>query len=266
MKNKNPLENGPWARQDFKDGSVRYWEFGKLRLWIRKAGKEWQISSDYYEVNTDGPKFADPVPEPPDTVWDRFVTGDETILEVKPILPDRPIIVRPEYPLKIMRGSGADFFLHVPVWLQAHAIIGTRSMPLAEYPSEHLSSSWFGDMKTGELCYSYRENLRPQPIIPPENCWTAVCPLVIRNTSQSALDFQRFCVRCVHLSLYIGQENLFTNEIQVRFSGEEQVSQVVFSPRPPDVGEPLQVIAEPRAPTGSILKKSFSFLKTLTDM
>lgn len=260
-------ESGIWVPVDFSNGTSRYWEFGNLRLWVRKAGREWQTCSDYADTITDTPVFGDMVDEPVEGGWNRYISGNESLLQMQPVLPDRPVIVRPEEPLKILSGAGAELYLYLPVWLEAGSLVEKDRRPLAEFPGERLSSSWFGDMKSGELCYSFREYLRPRPFSPAGVPWFAVCPLTIKNASQTTLDFQRFCLRCVHLTLYTGRDNLYTNEIQVRFSGEDQVSQVVFSSKPPDAGEPVQVIAKPRTPYSSnILKKSFGFLKTLTDM
>ena len=267
LKTKGSREQTVWSEKDFADGRDRFWEFGKLRLWIRKTGKEWHCAPVYEDRPADPPRLGEPGEAPGDLSWNRFVTGEETVLDVVPVLPDRPVILRPEAPMKILGSSNAELFLYIPVWLKVNAVTASGRLTLTEFPSEFLSSSWFGDMKTGELCYSFRGTLYPRPLVPPEDHSHAVCPLTIRNSSQAILDFQRFCVRCVHLTLYAGDANLFTNEIRIRFSGEDQSSQVVFAAKPPEASEPLSVIAQPRVPySSSILKKSFGFLRTLTEM
>ncbi|MBN2051724.1 MAG: DUF432 domain-containing protein [Spirochaetales bacterium] len=267
VKKHKELPEGTWGRINFQRDEFRYWEFGKLRLWVKNEGNEWRIAREYLEEMTTAPRFAEPAEEPAGSAWNRYITEKTDSFQMKPVLPDRPIIVRPEFPLKILGDSSAALFLHIPVWLQAVAVSGKNELVLDEFPSEMLSSTWFGDMKTGELCYAFKEYLKPLPMVPSEQYWFAVCPLVIRNTSQTALDFQRFCVRAEHLTLYTGKESLYTNEIQVRFFGEDQSSQMTFASRPPETGETMKVVAEPREPySSSLLKKSFSFLKTLTEI
>jgi len=267
VKDNKGANNGYWSQIDFSDGATRYWEFGRLRLWIRKQGNEWQTVSDFISKEAEQPCMAETVDDPADVEWNRFVSGSEAVLELLPVLPDRPIIVRPASPFRILSGSSASLYLYVPVWIQIGVFSKNRRRIITEFPSELLSSSWFGDMKTGELCYSFKEHLLPQPVVPSENEWFAVCPLKIKNASQSILEFQRFCLRCVHLSMFTGPKGLFTNEIQVSFSGEDQLSQVVFSSKPPEVETPLEIITKPRIPYSSnILKKSFSFFKTLTEV
>ena len=267
LKKKEAGESTLWNSKDFSDGLDRCWEAGKLRLWIRKTGDAWECAADYGELPADPPRFGETGAIPEDLPRDRYVAGSGSFLEVVPVLPDRSLVLRPGPALHILGGSDAGFYLHIPVWLRVAAVTGSRRFVLGEYPTERLSSTWFGDMKTGELCYSWKEPLYPLPFAPPDNPALAVCPLTIRNTSRTTLDFQRFCVRCEHLALYAGGPRLYTGGIVVTYSGDDQESQVAFSQKPPETGEPLSVISGAREPySNSLLKKSFGFLRTLTDV
>ena len=72
-------------------------------------------------------------------------------------------------------------------------------------------------------------------------------------------------MRVEHLNVYRGRERLWTNELNVRFQGDEHSSQVTIGKEAPEFAENLVKVCEAREPVDkTILKQSFSFLRSLT--
>ena len=134
--------------------------------------------------------------------------------------------------------------------------------PLTEVATEVLSKTWFGEPQSGELCYSLRSNMRHRLSEVDLLDHLATCPVTIRNASDEPLDFQRFCLRVQHLSLFQGNRGLQTNGVEViaRGGGDRPTEVNFLADSLP--GEELgECISAPRVePAQSLLRRSFGKL------
>lgn len=247
----------------FAEGECRLWHVGSARFWIRRVADEWLIAfeetKDYLTV-----PIAAQVREAPEGLqWNRYVAGKSSKIAVHPVLPDRPIVIKPSSPVKILPAKGSQYYIHVPVWV---AILegGTKQGLLAERPGSFLSSTWFGDPVDGELCYSFTSDLYRSPEEREDLPLMAVCPLKIRNGSSSTLDFQRICVRVPHLDLYTGVRYLCTNEVELVYRAPDQ-SQITYRESVPSFAGDLKHASSPRIPPNrNVIKKSFEYIRSLS--
>jgi hypothetical protein len=244
---------------------------GPLELWVRRSQEDWYVA---HERET-GRAQPEPPPAPlhpaqgtarvDRLTWNRWVAGSEpATVRLVPCMPDRAVVIRPRYPLNVPRGKEVLFFVSVPVWARVLAGEG-GSETLCELPTVVLNNTWFGDPITGELCFSLKTKVLRQIEMVENQPHLAVCPVLIRNQAFADLDFQRICIRVEYLSVYRGQTRLWTNQVEVQFHGEDLNSTIITGRGAPDFERTAEKLGEARlAPERSLLKKSFSFLKSLS--
>ncbi|UCF98019.1 MAG: hypothetical protein JSV89_00430 [Spirochaetaceae bacterium] len=256
-----------WDPVALKEDILYQGEFSTLTVWLRRSGRDWFLASTRPEGKTDpAPLHEVKATELPNQAsFSRWVVGDDSqTVQFVPTMPDRPIVVRPVVNLKVPTGQDARFFFAIPVWVRVVAR-PADGITLCELPSLILSNTWFGRPAAGELCYALQieaagslEELEDRPCM-------AICPVTIRNQAPKELDFARLCVRVEHLDVFSDRERLWTNEIEVRFAGEEQSSQVTVGRGAPPYTENAEKLCNARQPVEkTFLQQSFSFLRSLT--
>ncbi|HIJ53174.1 MAG TPA: DUF432 domain-containing protein [Planctomycetes bacterium] len=255
-----------WNRSNIGSGEILRSQIGPLLLWFRKIEDELHVAFERLPdpdtiVDATGPVAVNVV-ESEGLDWGRWIVGAETnVVQVLPIMPDRPVVVHPELPVKIPTGHKALFFVSIPIWLRVLA--GEKKpIELCEVPVLILSNTWFGDTMSGELCYSLRSRARRQITDSEPNPSRTICPVKIRNTSPKQLNVERLCVHVEHLKTYSGGKNLWTNGITITFRGEEQVSKIEYSSNPPAFEPVGEILSEARTPVKeTILKRSIGSFK-----
>ena len=171
---------------------------------------------------------------------------------------------RPALALKVPAGRDALFFISIPVWVRVTAG-SPEGITLCELPSMVLSNTWFGEPTAGELCYALRTRAVRSLEEVETRAYTAVCPITVSNQAPKELNFERLCVRVENLSVYQGADRLWTNQLEVRFQGEEQSSQVTIGREAPKfAGEPVKVCEARQQADKTLLAQSFSVLRSLT--
>ncbi|MBT8042711.1 MAG: DUF432 domain-containing protein [Pontiella sp.] len=235
---------------------------GPLRVWIHRGQQEWHIAHEtepgYDErcsVSVSNAPFC------AERDWTRWILDDQVQrIQLKPQLPDRPLIVRPEMPMCLMPKQSVQFFIGIPVWLSI--TFGTKHGQAIEIPSMTLSNSWFGPFTEGELCYSMKTTakLHQQDLLPCAH--RVVFPLEVRNASQEKLNFERFCLRPQYLNIFQGKTRLWTSKGRVSYRGEDNWSRIVYAANAPEFDEAGHMLGKAREVMqhGSLLK-TFDTLK-----
>jgi hypothetical protein len=94
-------------------------------------------------------------------VIERFVFNQqpEARCACRPMLADRPVVVRARQSVFIPPGEEAMLYLSTPVWVSID--LGEPARALREIPVLRLSDTWFGpSTREGELCYAARTHAR----------------------------------------------------------------------------------------------------------
>jgi hypothetical protein len=241
---------------------------GSLVIYIRRIDDEWLFSYTLGDESEAATSFdvagvgSEALSE--DLEWERLVSAREESIHAIPVLPDRPLVIRPKSSVSIFPDRFAKFYVAVPVWLRFVAKRGRETTDIIDIPSRKLSNTWFGDPGGGELCYSLdaplmrtNDQLETGPL-------EATCSLVVRNGSVGKLNFERICVHVENLSIF-GEQNLWTNEIKVLFKGVDQISQISIQKSPPASLKDPTKLTDPRIePNKSVLRKSFSLIRHFT--
>jgi len=258
-----------WGPLDIRTDTCLNIKLERLSVHVQRLGDEWLFAHSYADPDQDANEHEDTVvdsSEPPEeTSWLRFVNTREESLELTPVLPDRPLVIRPESPISIFPERFARFYVSVPVWLRFTAVHGVSRTDIIDIPSRMLSNTWFGDPAGGELCYSLDAPLRRTP----DNLYfessSVTCVLVVRNSSSEKLNFERIRVHVENLSIFEENEKFWTNEIRVVYKGADQVSQIDIMDRPSDDLHDARKIADPRViPDRNILRRSYTFFRHIT--
>ncbi|MCH8566805.1 MAG: DUF432 domain-containing protein [Balneolales bacterium] len=199
--------------------------------------------------------------------WNRWAfKASETILEVLPMMPASPLIVRPEYPFKLVPGATARFFTRIPLTVGLYDK-ADGMIKLLEIPSVVLSNTWFGDFENGELCFwlktTARRNLEEVVFKP----WLCTCPIFIQNTSDEELNIDKLCLRVERLSIFENEQGIWSDELDINYRGGDSFSDLRVSGLPPDDAKNAKLIGKPRNPARKgIAEKTFKVLNTIQSL
>lgn len=246
--------------------SDKYYNYqvGPLKIWLQKRKNEWLIAW-YRDIEDKESLLANAFKTLEDSSleWHRWVLGKNTkTVILKPIMPDRAVVVKPESELRITPGADALFYVFIPIWIQ----IVVEDAILCELPTIILSNTWFGEPHDGELCYSLLTSARRSLDGITRRAHQAICPVYIKNTATEELEFKRLCIQVRHLGIFEGQQQMWTNKIHVQFRGDDKESSIKFEDTPQKIEKKLSMIGQPRKKaTKSFVKKSFDTFKFLTE-
>lgn len=233
-----------WKSLQFTDTKTEYFSIGHLHSWIKLKKDEVWIAyrlSDNSNTQSYGPSQ---VPE--DVEWTRWaLKNDVSRLSVLPVLPDLPVMVYPEYPLKIAAGAKIRIFTRVALWVRIQTD-EKEPVIICEMPTMFSSKTWFGSRYDGELCYSATTKTRRALSPDTYESHLINCAITIHNRSDKFLDFQSFCFRVGRLDVYSKENVLWSNETHIQFEGEDQLSEVVISSKPPAEADGGKLITEAR--------------------
>jgi hypothetical protein len=253
-----------WQKHKFEENKIYTAKIGFTRFWVEKQQKIWRIA--YRNEEEQKPSLNDSLEEvsslPDNISWNQFIADKQNTIQFAPSLPDRPVVIKPEIPFTIMAGTSLNIYIKIPLWIWLYSSSVKPENLLYEIVSTELSSTWFGDPTSGELAYSIQsgivQNLTEISLAPNE----AVCPIQIRNESLSILHFQRLSIDVTQLNIYANQNMICTNEVKVRFRGEEQNTEVQIIQSNPSFQEDLKLIGNARnLPDKSLFRRSFYFIK-----
>jgi len=253
-----------WKPRALKPGQVLHWQIGPLKIWIRRTQDELHLAKERAVEDEETLVVGEAATESEEKLeWDRWVVGEaDRAVQFVPVMPDRPVIVRPESDFIIPAGGEAAFFVSIPVWIRI-SIVGQKPVTLREVPTVVLSKSWFGGPASGELCYALKTKARRSLETLPIRPHRVICP--VRNFAREELDFKRLCLHVEHLKIFGSKTHLWTNQVEVTYRGEEQLAQIDFADAAPAISDAKELISESRLPAvKGILRKSFSSLKAFS--
>jgi hypothetical protein len=255
-----------WDEFQIENGEMINWKIGSLYLWMEHRDEEYLISHAYSEEDThvlSSTQVKVPEDVPEDLSWNRYIVKDpSTKFQLMPALPDRAVVVSPEFPIKLAPNSDVVFYMSIPIWVQI--IAGNKKKVLfIEIPSLVLSNTWFGDAMTGELCYALTTRALRKVEDHGELRHRIICPVRILNRGSEPLDFQSLCVHVEHLRVFCGAEHLWSNEVSIIYRGDEQPSEVRYEAYIPNYEKECVILSSERvASQKSIISKSFSLIKS----
>ena len=256
----SPIATAPaifpwWGRYALAEGQGGIWEVGPLRLTVERRAREWRVSSQSAEPSAEGtasrltvrcPVPAGELPEGGSTA--RFATQATTHpLVVEPVLPDRPVVARPDRPFHLLGGDEVALFVTLPVWARVR-VAGDRQ--LVEVPTHRLADTWFGaSTRFGELCYATRTAARLELANVPVRPHMAICRVRLTNLAAAPLLVERLSLPVHHLDLFWHRDRgLWTRGIEVERAADGRLASLHIGSGPPDAvfgAEPVSPARQP---------------------
>lgn len=236
MKRSHNISQEFWKPFTVKDQQVRGFMFGPLQIWLKRDEDDWLALVWRSPDLTLTDCVLDVMGDPPDAgAWRRLGSvAASPELRLAPMMPNRPVVVRPEVAYTILPGEKIQFYVGVPLWL---GLFSQGKVLLIEEPVVELSNTWFGSPMEGELAYAMRTMARRGVEELDFHPWRAVCPVRIKNQSKEKLQFERICLRVRYLDLYHAPVfGLWANESGLTVRGDSNWSRITYSRgAPPEV-------------------------------
>ena len=255
----------PWGDFGFEVGERRFWRVGPSAVWIERTEQEWRVASE--ESGEEGLVVAASEAAPPETAaWMRWA-GEPSLCSIRlsPITPDRPVVVRPGQPFRILQNGSARVYVSLPVWVRIELLAEDTPLRMIELPTVRLSNTWFGSLFEGELCYWLETSARRTVEARPPRPHIATAPVVVRNTGQEELPLESMCVHAAHLGVYEDSRGLWTSEVQVTSSGSAEPQRIEVSAGAPPEAAAAERRSAPREQQrqGGILARAVGLLQAL---
>lgn len=270
------MSSGIWGAVDLQAGERRDLAFGDLRLRLRRRSEEvWMHSShppsgqggddeergdlgrrgnrEDAELREDEGGRAAAPEEIPTEDWIRWALPPEEELELVPALPNRPVVVSPEQPFFLPPEGRARIYVRVPLFVSVRTKGEvTEPTTLEEFPSLVLSDTWWGSFTEGELAYWLETRARRDVSTDLPDPHLAICPLLLVNRSDQRLPVERFAIGVAYLTLLRRDEVVWTDEVQVRYRGGHEGSEIRYTGEVPESVGPVEPLAGSReaAPKG----------------
>ncbi len=256
-----------WEPVEIPQKKCAEWKFPQRRIWVERIETEWHVLSLPHSQRAGEAQcaFMPRTAKPTSSEWRHYLHRDGGPIQPSPVLPDRPVVVRPDRALTLLPGQSTIFFLQLPVWFRL-STSGYRPSRIFEEPLGALSRTWFGDPLTGELCWGLATRLHHNVDSLEPSADTAVCPLMIENESSTDLAFEKICLHVENLNVFRGRIRLWTNSLHALFRGPEQATQIEIVHTPPEYEQGLVPVSDARSPSaGWNIRRTFGMLKYFTD-
>lgn len=177
--------------------------------------------------------------------WRRFAyPSPPKTIQMAPRMPDRPLILAGETQFDVRPGARVRFYVAVPVWISVR-IPGADPEVLLEHPTSVLSSTWFGDFFEGEHCYWTPTRARTDPAKLPKANYLVTCPIEVINRSADPLLVDKLALRVQHVSIFLDEERLWSDETKIAYLGGGEFSKIQWSGKPPKEVKGATRLAEP---------------------
>jgi len=256
-----------WDAVEIPQKRCAMWRFPLRSIWVERIGIEWHVLSlrETRQAKRAAYRIVARSRKPSSSQWRHYLHRDSSAMQPAPVLPDRPVVMRPDRALTLLPGQSTIFFLELPVWFRL-STTGHPPVKVFEEPLNVLSRTWFGDPVNGELCWGLATRLHHSIGSVDSAADRAVCPLMIENDSESDLEFQKICLHVENLNIFRGTRHLWTNSLHVVFKGPEQATQIEIVRTAPEFEEGMVALSEARLPSsGWNIRRTFGMLKYFTD-
>jgi len=254
-----------WIQREMPADKVCLWRLGNLRLWILREDSEWALAEENGESHLIDCTFVPPDVTPQNVEWKIFAFDRiHRNFFLEPHVPDRPVVLRPDFPVTLPPGESALYFARIPIHVQFKVIktTGTQEEPilLSQIASYRMSDTWFGSPEEGEFCYAARmtarRNLDDLEAAPNH----LVVPLELHNESRIDLRFEKVCLRLQYSDIFAGRMHLWGNRVKVTYRGKEPLSEVSYGKEAPDFEPALKRIVSSVEKAPNIIRRSFGWI------
>lgn len=244
-----------WGSQRIVDDNYLLWESPSVRVWFRSRNRTISIGSEYTEDLAEKlPQLTDDAFDMPDNLCWHYCVAEKipTQITILPVLPDKPLIFNLETPVLLHSGSSISVYIEIRTWLRF--IDSSHSGTLIyEIPTVKPRKGWFGPTTTeGRICYWRKEKAVFSHMETSGHPHIAVCPVTIYNRSLETMKLDVIYLPVSRLSVFVCDEGLTTDRVQVTYTGKSEVSSVKVSGKAPPYATNPFLLSEPRHSFGAV--------------
>jgi hypothetical protein len=237
-----------WGRFEIPLGQTGHWRIGPLSLECSRLRNEWLVTRATLGEQTDAhcsfERNGAGAAAAPGAVLTRYAAaGASGALELRPLLPDRSVVTKPEHPINILPRQKLTIFVGSPLWVALLA-----DAPLGELPLQPPKLTWWGtNTREGELCYASRTQgrLRVEEVaLYPHRVLTAV---LVHNDSDQPLSFDSLNIPVRRLGVFAAKNGrLWTESVTLERAEGQQFAVLEIGDAPPDAAADAESVSEPR--------------------
>jgi hypothetical protein len=239
-----------WGHFALGEDEIGTWAIGPLQLWVQRRSQEWRLAWQR-DASAAGSEVRCPDPEAalPDEGERARVVARSTAeaLEVRPALPDRPVVARPREPFRVLAGEEVAIYVTMPVWV---VLLTGEERQLGELPTQRLADTWMGPSTIyGELGYAARDSARLHRERLPRRPHLATTRLTLHNDAADALLVERLSLPAPQLGLWWHPEGgLWTESLAVQRQGDGGLADLQLGDGPPADVAGASPVTTPRSP------------------
>lgn len=254
-----------WGKHEGQDSQLLQLSGGYCQLAMKHFPGGWAISSTKASTPQDEMRISLSdtalMPENPQI----FQTGRSSNLFIQPALPAKPLVFRSAKTISIRQHQTMCVYLAVPLQIQLYYKSVDAENLLAEFETERLSDTWFGEPDAGTAAFSAGSRFGLQPGQLAMNQHEVMIPVTIQNNSTQLLDLQRVLVRVELMNLYQIGPSVVSDIAFIEFKGPDQSSHLSFGTDKNIHGNSPVLLAKARqASNRNLLGHSFHFIKQFT--
>jgi len=257
-----------WGSHLLTEETIEDFSCGPSILRCRARPQELWTAHSYSELKEGEDLKSQEMHQSATPSWSRWPLGTTPkSVTFHPTLPDRSVVVKPDFPLRLTPTQIAQVFVRIPLWISI--VVGEdNAVALTTLPTMLLSNTWFGSFTGGELCYWVSSSARRKPVSDPQKPYLVICPVRVVNDSSEELRFERLCLRVETLGLYRASDGQhWADKTEVRFKGQIEGSEITAAGSSPHMPEDSIRLAEPRRPARKgFATRAFSGLRGLAGM
>ena len=224
-----------WGTYPLRLNEGARWALGPIQLGAEHLPGEVRLSwgtegvPELREIATAIP--SEGTPHAPDATLARFpLSGADASITLRPALPDRAVVARPDTTLWVLAQQRIDLFVSVPLWVDIS--LTADAAPVQSLASVRLSDTWFGPSpRQGELCYSSRTQARLDVTKFPQHPIRAVTRVTIDNCRPTAVRVDRLKLPAPLLGLYATPDHRFwTSSVELKPTDGDSATHVHLRP------------------------------------
>ncbi len=251
-----------FTQHDIAVGQRTLFRVGLLDLLVGRSDHGWRVSWKHAPIDTapemrvEGSTSIDQLGEGA-SVRSFAFSHSLGPLDLRPILADRAVVVRPVDELIVAPRDLVQLYVTTPLWLALFVAEGERA--LMELPCVQPKETWFGaSTLDGERCYAGRLplcHLAPACADVPHR---AITPVVIRNRASQPLPVERLRLPVPRLPLHRARDGSYwTSRISVvRKDGADEVDVEVLPSAPDEAVGAVRVAAARDPGSGNVVSRT----------
>jgi len=263
MQNKETI----WGKHEGKGDRMIHIEGGHCSLKLKYLNGGWTIQHETLTKTADDFRFEYLTSNDKLGNAHIYQTGRSANLVVQPAMPPKPVVFRSNTKIIIRPQQTLRIYLIVPLYIQLYYKSAEADNLLAEFDTERLSDTWFGEPDSGTPAFAVGSRFGMNANDLQAAAHEILVPVNIHNSSTQLLELQRLLVRVDMMNIYQKGEQLIADLGIVEFKGQGQVAHIDFTTEKSTHGDSPRLIGKSRqASNRNLLGHSFHFIKQMTQL